>query len=61
MKKENRFEIIYSEGSSLTAVGTMILVDKETGAHYLFAKSGYSGGLTPLLNADGKPVVKKEG
>ena len=61
MKKESRFEIVLSEGSSLTAVTTMILVDKETGVHYLFAKSGYSGGLTPLLDADGKPVVTKEG
>ena len=61
MKKESRFEIIYSEGSSFTAAGTFILKDKETGVHYLFVKSGYSGGLTPLLDQDGKPVVSKEG
>ena len=61
MKKESRFEVVYSEGSSLASVGTIILVDKETGVHYLFAKSGYSGGLTPLLDKDGKPVVTKEG
>ncbi len=60
MKKESRFEVVYSEGSSLTSVGTIILVDKETGVHYLFAKSGYAGGLTPLLDQDGKPVVTKE-
>ena len=60
VKKENCFEIIYTEGSSLTTVAAVILVDKETGVHYLFTKSGYSGGLTPLLDAEGKPVVKKE-
>lgn len=60
MKKENRFEIVHTEGSSFSAVASVILVDKETGVHYLFAKSGYSGGLTPLLDAEGKPVVKKK-
>ena len=34
-----------------------ILVDKKTGVNYLFVQSGYAGGLTPLLNADGRPVV----
>ena len=34
-----------------------ILVDKKTGVNYLFVQSGYAGGLTVLLNADGKPVV----
>ena len=52
-KKEKRFEKIYSqEMGSVT-----ILVDKKTGVNYLFAQSGYAGGLTPLLNADGTPVV----
>ena len=26
----------------------------------LFVKSGYSGGLTPLLDSNGKPIVKTE-
>ena len=60
MKKDNRFEVVYSDGNALTSIGTIILVDKETGVHYLFTKSGYSGGLTPLLDKDGKPVVMKE-
>ena len=34
-----------------------ILVDKETGVNYLFRASGYAGGLTPLLDREGKPVV----
>ena len=32
-------------------------LDKETGINYLFCQSGYAGGLTPLLDRDGKPVV----
>lgn len=34
-----------------------IWVDRETGVNYLFHKDGYGGGLTPLLDRDGKPVV----
>lgn len=36
---------------------TEIWVDKETGVNYLFHASGNAGGLTPLLDRDGKPVV----
>ena len=53
MAKENRFEKIYSQG-----MGSMeIWVDKETGVNYVYRQSGYSGGLTVLVDADGKPVV----
>ena len=52
-KKEERFIKIYSENMGCE----MILVDKKTGVNYLFVQSGYAGGLTPLLNADGRPVV----
>lgn len=52
----NRFEKIYTTG--VVSV-TEIWVDKETGVHYLFHASGYAGGLTPLLDSDGKPIVKK--
>lgn len=55
-KKEDRFLKTWSQGGSFTSV-TEIWVDKRTGVNYLFHASGYAGGLTPLLNADGKPVV----
>ena len=35
----------------------IIYVDRETGVNYLYLQVGYGGGLTPLLDADGKPVV----
>ena len=53
MAKEKRFEKIYSQ--SMGAVE--IWVDKETDVNYLFCSSGYAGGLTVLLDKDGKPVV----
>jgi len=60
MKDNKRFEIILKEGSALSDAGQiMVLVDKETGVNYLWMKSGYAGGLTPLLEADGKPIVAK--
>jgi len=34
-----------------------VWVDRETGVNYLFHSSGYAGGLTPLLNRDGTPVI----
>ena len=54
MAKTTRFEKVYSQGS-MTSIE--IWVDKLTGVNYLYRQSGYSGGLTPLLDKDGKPVV----
>ena len=54
MGKNDRFEKVYTQGS-LNVVE--IWVDKETGVNYIFRQSGYAGGMTPLLDRDGKPVV----
>ena len=51
---EKRFEKVYSQG----AIDVMeVWVDKETGVNYLYHYSGNSGGLTTLLDRDGKPVI----
>ena len=34
-----------------------IIVDKETRVMYLFRKHGYGGGLTVMVDADGKPLT----
>lgn len=53
MAKDKRFKKIYSQN-----MGSMeIWVDKQTGVNYLFYASGYAGGLTVLLDQDGKPVI----
>ena len=57
MKKTNRFIMVEKSNTSLFGVHTRIIVDTETGVNYLFCVEGYCGGLTPLLDADGKPVV----
>lgn len=51
---EERFLKTYTQGVMNI---TEIWVDKQTGVNYLFHASGYAGGLTPLLNRDGTPVV----
>ena len=53
---EDRFERIYSQGK-LSVIE--IWVDKQTGVNYLFRRDGYSGGLTVLVDENGKPVIKK--
>lgn len=34
-----------------------ILEDTQTGVNYVFRKVGNAGGMTPLLDKDGKPVI----
>lgn len=38
---------------------TRIIVDTKTGVNYLFVSEGYGGGLTPLIDADGKPIITR--
>lgn len=52
--KEKRFVKTYSQGSM---EGVQIIVDTHTGVNYLFRFSGYAGGLSPLLDENGSPVV----
>lgn len=53
-KKEERFVKIWSEG----AFGSNeIWVDLKTGVNYLWHASGYAGGLTVLVDAQGKPII----
>ena len=56
---KDRFDIQEKENVSLMTE-TMVIVDKETGVNYLFVHRGYGGGLTPLLDADGKPIITKD-
>lgn len=58
MSKEKRFEIAYQESAILGE--KIIYIDKETDVNYLFIANGYAGGVTPLLDANGKPVVTKQ-
>lgn len=52
--KEKRFVKKYSQGKIDV---TEIWVDTKTGVNYMYHHVGYSGGLTPLLDAEGKPII----
>lgn len=54
VKKDERFAKTCAQG---TLNVSEIWVDRETGVNYFFHASGNSGGLTPLLNRDGTPVI----
>ena len=56
-KKTNRFVCTEVCGGALTDTTQRVLVDRETGVNYLYTARGYSGGLTVLVDADGKPIV----
>ena len=59
-KKDNRFTVVYKEGNSLSNSGyRQLLVDRQTGVTYLFISAGYGAGLTPLLDAQGRPVITR--
>jgi hypothetical protein len=57
MKKNKRFDVAFNETMGLGST-TSIIVDTETGVNYLLVTSGYGAGLTPLLDENGKIVVK---
>ncbi len=57
MKKDKRFERIYKQTGFTTDIS--IWVDRETGVHYLQTTGGYGGGVTVLLDAEGKPVIDR--
>ncbi|MBE6580013.1 MAG: xylan 1,4-beta-xylosidase [Ruminococcaceae bacterium] len=51
---EKRFERTYKQGVMDVVE---IWVDRQTGVNYIFRQSGYAGGISPLLDREGKPVI----
>ena len=59
-RENNRFVRVYKEGNSLRNDGyRQLLVDRETGVTYLIVSVGYGSCITPLLKADGTPVITR--
>ncbi len=52
--KKDRFITVYKQGRVNLV---KVLLDTETGVHYLYTTNGYAGGLTVLLDEEGKPMV----
>ena len=56
MAEEKRFRKIKKENISF-GESAIVLHDTQTGVNYLFVQTGYAGGLTPLLDREGKPII----
>ena len=54
-KKSKRFKIVHEESTNLRAFA--VFQDTETGVNYVYTSTWYGGGLTVLLDRDGKPVI----
>ncbi|MBR3275191.1 MAG: hypothetical protein IKG08_01080 [Eubacterium sp.] len=58
MRTGKRFLITHKEGNSLSYPGKCVVItDTQTGMNYLCVYCGYGMAVTPLLGADGQPVV----
>ncbi|WP_434305689.1 DUF6440 family protein [Clostridium botulinum] len=55
--KDKRFQITSTQG---TIESYRVIVDKKTGVNYLYVSNGTSGGLTALLDSEGKPIITKD-
>ena len=56
-QKEDRFVKIVVDNGGFSDNYMAIYVDRKTGVNYLFTQNGYAGGLTVLVDRDGKPIV----
>lgn len=56
--KEKRF--IVTENSDSFSTRLRVIVDTKTGVQYLYAGMGYGGGVTVLVDENGKPIIAKE-
>lgn len=61
MRQKDRFRVLAVEGNALGRGCRQVLVDSETGVQYLFIQWGYAGGLTVVVDADGKPLLADPG
>ena len=59
MAKNDRFQVIHSEGNGLTGPQITVLLDTATGVQYLLAQSGYAGGLCPWWTRTAGPSSGK--
>ena len=57
-KKEQRFIKVMTDGGLLN--NNEVWVDTQTGVQYLYHSAGNSGGLTVLVDAEGKPLLYRK-
>lgn len=55
--KEDRFVKTVVDNGGFSDNYMAIYVDRKTGVNYLFTSCGNAGGLTVLVDRDGKPII----
>ena len=55
---QKRFDVRIEQATLNTS--TKIITDRETRVQYLYFEVGHGGGLCPLLDRDGKPLLAEE-
>ena len=55
--KEDRFIKTVVDSGGFSENYMAIYVDRKTGVNYLFSSCGNAGGLTVLVDRDGRPIV----
>jgi len=56
---EKRFLFSKKTSGILGMTGAEVITDTDTGVQYLFVYKGYAGGLTLLVDKDGKPLINR--
>lgn len=56
-KVEEYNRLSFIKDFSFFANGSYIIVDEETGVCYLYVDGDYSGCITVMVDADGKPLI----
>jgi len=57
---DKRFRVVRRESQGM-ALLDKVIQDRATGVLYLFHEEGYAGGLTVLVDRDGKPLYEPVG
>lgn len=57
-KKDSRFVKVLEDSGFISS--SEIWVDTQTGVQYLYHASGNSGGMTVLVDAEGKPLLYRK-
>lgn len=56
VKDTDRFIRIHKQGAGFSPIFE-VWVDRRTGVNYAVWASGYAGGMTVMLDAEGKPII----
>ena len=55
--RSNRFICTEISGGAFDGTQSRVLVDRKTGVNYLWTARSHAGGLTVLVDTEGKPIV----